>query len=1086
MLKLICGPDRAANSERILSEIRERAAQGCEGMILIVPEQYSHETERSLCAACGDTVSRFAEVLSFTRLASRVFSLYGGVCGEYLDEGGKLLTLYRAAQQVREQLKYYASAMTRPEFLRQLGALMEELMTGCVTPEELAAVSERLSGQLAQKTLELSILYESYLSVCKTGRDDPVTRQTRLLELLIEEPYLDGREVYLDGFSDFTPLQKQLVSAILRRAAEVTVSILSDGSGNAAFQTGRDTAKTLRQIAGKLEIPVHETPAAPLSRRAAGVQAWLDGLFSGGRADARIASCVEAVSASSVRQACALGARLVRDHAAEGGRLRSVTVCVTDWDAYEPELRELFARAGIPAYFSGARTLADSVVVTSLLGALQAVRRYETAHVIAYLKSPLCPLAQDDADRLEQYAVYWSVSGSLWERPWQMHPRGLGFEMEPEDEKLLAQLNAWREEAIAPLHALRLALESAQNASAQAQAVADFLSAAHAMEFLQRETQRLEAEGAAQRAQQCRKTWEVLVSVLEQIHAVLGDTVLDADVFRQVLAMLAAEAAVGTIPASCDEVQVTTLPMLRHKVTGTLILLGAEEGRFPEFPDRTGLLAESERTALRAAGLELSPEQDQRMDRELGWVLAALSSAMDRVILVSASAQPSYLFEKTRALIGAPEEPAGEEHVFYADENDCAAAILQQGDLPLPPDAPQEACRALLSRCRFSPQAMRPGTVRALYGTQLELSASRIDRFAACRYAYFLQYGLRAKPWKQAQFDASLFGTFVHAVLQYTVNDVMALGGFSAVSDETVGSIASGHMRAYLDNELKNLAGQGSRERYLSERNLEEAAAIVRDVANELRRSEFRPVETELAFRRGAVPGPVEIRAESGTGWLSGIVDRVDAYDDGNTLWYRVVDYKTGRKDFDYSEILCGENLQMILYSSALRGTRRPDDPRPLTPAGVLYVPGRYGMVSLKAGEEPETAQKERQKSLRRKGVILGAEPVLSAMESSDGQPQYMPYSNKKDGPAGNLVTERQLAALERYAVDSVRAMIDAMLSGSVLQNPIVRGPSQSACQYCDFRAACHKDAWKIQPRSRRRVTKDEFWDQVEGGASDG
>ena len=150
MLELLHGPDRTANSMELLDQICENAQNGVSGQILIVPEQYSHETERALCKRGGDTISRYAEVLSFTRLAARVFSVCGGVCEEYLDENGRILTLYLAAQQVREQLKFYAAVMTRPDFLKQLGALMEELLSACVTPDALHAAAARLEGRLAQ------------------------------------------------------------------------------------------------------------------------------------------------------------------------------------------------------------------------------------------------------------------------------------------------------------------------------------------------------------------------------------------------------------------------------------------------------------------------------------------------------------------------------------------------------------------------------------------------------------------------------------------------------------------------------------------------------------------------------------------------------------------------------------------------------------------------------------------------------------------------------------------------------------------------------------------------------------------------
>ena len=334
MLEILYGPDRSANSAAILQRICENAARGVEGQILIVPEQYSHETERALCACGGDTISRYAEVLSFTRLAARAFSVCGGVCEEYLDENGRILTLYLAAQRVREQLKFYASVMTRPDFLKQLGTLMEELLTSCIAPDTLHQAAKRLTGRLAQKVTELALLYESYLSVCKTGRGDPVTRQMRLLDILDETEFLDGRTVFFDGFSDFTALQKRLIGAILAHATDVRVSALTDGSHFAAAQTGGRTVQELCGMAQRQGIAVRRQRVEAAEKRAPAVQAWLEGLFFGGRPSQEDPDGVALIQADSVQAACACAARMVRTGAAEGLRYRDFAIALTDEAAY--------------------------------------------------------------------------------------------------------------------------------------------------------------------------------------------------------------------------------------------------------------------------------------------------------------------------------------------------------------------------------------------------------------------------------------------------------------------------------------------------------------------------------------------------------------------------------------------------------------------------------------------------------------------------------------------------------------------------------------------------------------------------------
>ena len=441
MLELLHGPDRTANSMELLARICENAAHGVAGQILIVPEQYSHETERALCECGGDTISRYAEVLSFTRLASRVFSVCGGVCEEYLDENGRILTLYLAAQQVREQLKFYAAVMTRPDFLKQLGALMEELLTSCVTPDALHAAAARLEGRLAQKVTELALLYESYLSVCKTGRGDPVTRQMRLCELLDETEFLDGREVFLDGFSDFTALQMQIIRAILAHAKNVRVALLTSGGQYAACQTGNETEKQLRQLAARQGIETVRRSIPARKHRVPDVQLWLNGLFFGGSGSGEAPQNVSLVHAGSQQAACAYAARTVRSGVLSGLRYRDFTVCMTDEAAYRLPMQTLFSRAGIPVYCASSAPVAQIPLIAALLSAMQAVLRYEPGPVLAFLKSEFSPLCEADCDTLEHYAYYWGIRGSAWEKPWQLHPCGLGQPMEPEDEAALQALN---------------------------------------------------------------------------------------------------------------------------------------------------------------------------------------------------------------------------------------------------------------------------------------------------------------------------------------------------------------------------------------------------------------------------------------------------------------------------------------------------------------------------------------------------------------------------------------------------------------------------------------------------------------------
>ena len=1080
MLQILCGPDRTANSMRILDQICENARAGVAGQILIVPEQYSHETERALCARGGDTISRYAEVLSFTRLAARVFSVCGGVCEEYLDENGRVLTLYLAAQQVREQLKFYAAVMTRPDFLRQLGTLMEELLTSCIPPDALHAAAARLEGRLAQKVTELALLYESYLAVCKTGRGDPVTRQMRLRDLLDETDFLDGRTVFLDGFSDFTALQQQILAAILAHAENVHVSVLTSGGEQAACQTGNETKKRLQQLAARQGVEAAVCRVTTRAPRDPAVQSWLDGLFFGGPAESGAPQNISLVQAGSWQAACAYAARQIRSGAASGLRYRDFTVCMTDEAACALPMQTLLSRAGIPVYSAANAPLLKKPLVAALLSALQAILRYEQGPMLSFLKSGFSPVSEDECDRLERYVHYWNIRGQLWEKPWQMHPRGLGLPMTPEDTQALEELDRIREQAVAPLRRLRLAFAKAPDTDARLRAIASFWEELDVAGRLQAQSEALAAAGQAQQAQECGQLYEALISTLEQMDRVLGSTSLEPELFVQLFSMLIANTAVGTIPSVCDAVQLTTLPMLRHRRSRVLIVLGADDGLLPAFSDPGGLLADPERQKLRSLGVDLSPGRETAVDREMSWVCAALSAAEDRVCLVTTAAQPSFLYTRTQSIFPALQVLRAEDEPFLPDCAAAAGAALRQPSLPpWLPDAVRAETASISARSSYHFADMAPAAVEALYGKTLPLSASKLDCFAGCRYAFFLQYGLRALPWKQAEFDAPLFGSFVHDVLEHVVREAQAQGGFAALTDAQVAALTERCMDVCMQTYLPQGDARASREGYLSTRNRQEAAAVVLDVARELRLSQFTPAAEELTFAPGGQMPPIVYHASRGDGLLTGKIDRVDTYEKDGTTYFRIVDYKTGRKDFSYTDLLYGKDLQMLLYLFALQENQKKAG-HPMQPAGALYVPGRCDMIRLEPGEDAGEADAERRKQLRRKGLVLQDEAILQAMEHYDGEPQYLPVQLKKDGLTGDLATPAQLAALERFVTGQVAAMIDEILSGKTQPNPVDRGPADSACRWCDYSSACHKDVCAVSPRRFAAVKADEFWQEIE------
>ena len=435
----------------------------------------------------------------------------------------------------------------------------------------------------------------------------------------------------------------------------------------------------------------------------------------------------------------------------------------------------------------------------------------------------------------------------------------------------------------------------------------------------------------------------------------------------------------------------------------------------------------------------------------MGRIAAALAADSEIARLSYAGDQPAWLFRRAVELF--PDAFQSDTSEDFLDLSDLAAFNLRHGAAPQAVPGLSEAQAALDQRRQYDFTDLSGETVRGLYGRELSLSASRIDKYAGCRLAYFLTYGLKAAPRKQAKLDPSAFGTFVHAVLEGTVNAVTAEGGFQQVPVERLTEIAVAEMDRYAAERFPQTAQRAA---HLFRRARREVLDVVLDMGEELRRSGFQPVSCELEFSPAGPLPAVEIQGQDAACRISGFVDRVDLYEKDGKTYVRVVDYKTGQKDFDFTDILYGAGLQMLIYLFALKACggdyyHQGD----LIPAGVLYLPARQTYTLTQPQPSDEEVAEVHREERRRRGLILSWDSVLAAMEEDPTAPRYMPYQIKKGEAVGNLATGEQMALLERHVRRVLAQMTDQIAAGTVRPNPVVRG-NEGACKYCDYKTVCH------------------------------
>ena len=1098
MLKLLLGRAGTGKTTEILGTMAREGER--RPQLLIVPEQHSHDAERQLCAVGGNGVSLCAEVLSFTRLASRVFSVAGGLAEPVLDAGGRLLLMDVALKAVEDRLKVYVRPSRKPPFLTQLAATVDECKGANISPERLFEVAGQVEGESGDKFYDLALICGAYEAYCEQRGADPRDKLTRLARALEGCPWGEGRDIYLDGFTDFTVQERQVLEKLVGQANSVTVALTCDGMAGDeedVFGPARRTARRLLELAKRMgvesEVRVRSEKGAAVARGIARVEEHLfEAVLPVFEETPEGVELYRAMSPySEVERAAAELARLVRE---EGYRYRDLAVTARSMEVYGPLITLIFPRYGLPVFLGGMDDVLQKPILTLVTGALDAVAgEYRYEDVFRYLKTGLTDLSRDEVDRLENYVLKWDIKGSRWTQAgeWNMHPEGYGGVWNETLKARVAELDGLRRRVAEPLERLRRAKE--KTGEGLALALYGFLEEIDLPRRLLERGAELRQGGEAALAAEYEQLWKLLCGALEQCAQLLGETGMDWEEFARLFKLVLSQYQVGAIPVSLDRVAAGEMPRLAHKHCKVLYLLGADDGAIPAVAPSPGLLVDEDRSLLAAFGLESAPRLTDKLWREMTIVYETCALPSDRLIVSYALAgedggkgQPSFLVKKLRqlfpGLVPLDERSLEKDFRMTALRPALELAGLRPGLGRALKEVP--GCAPLVERMERAATMERGSltrpTVEALYGRHVPMSASRMDKYKSCHFSYFMQYGLGAKARKGAEFAATDYGTFVHYVLE---NVLRERKGREVPGREQVSAV----VKRYVEEQLGGLAGETARFRYLFRRLEKTVYAVVKNVCEELENSEFQPVAFELGFgKKGELP-PVELTVDGVTLSVSGVVDRVDAWEKDGRLYLRVVDYKTGRKSFDLTDVWNGLGLQMLLYLFTLSedGKTLFGD-RELVPAGVLYLPARDLPVGGSRTMTEEERQKKVDEQLRRKGLVLDDEAVLSAMERGEEGFRFLPLKMKKSGEIGGeaLVSAERLGKLERHTRQILRDIAAELAAGNIAADPFWQGPQHNACQWCEYAAACQFREGRGDDRRRwlPKVGAEAFWEGLEKG----
>ena len=1079
MLKIYLGRAGTGKTGRIMQEMHEHVERSQHNLILVVPEQYSHDAERLLCETCGDSASMYAQVLSFTRMCSRAFSELGGIVENYLDDAGKLLVMSRAVELASQYTKVYGNLSKKSEFIKRLVSTAKEFRSSQITVEDIRRVAIDANPTLKDKLEDIAFIFQLYWSMMQNEIRDPDECLERLAELLPYTEFTRNSRFWIDGFYDFTAQQYAVIAEVLKRADEVTICLNCDSvySDEPVFENSRNTIKKLIKLAENLsieyEIIVFE--GAMLNRPIA-LKNVEQVIISNNCEFEGENSSVSAYSCSSVTEECEAAAAKIIEVVKQGYRFKDIAVAVGDINQYTAIISSVFYKYNIPVYYDSKLDVLNMPPVMALISALRIISGgWSYDDVFAYLKTGFSNISREDCDLIENYVLMWNIRGSMWYREENWTFSQVGYK-DAADENALAEINFVRNAIYPPLIKLQRAMNAAANIADMITALCNFIDDIKLIENIENKAQQM-AEADDRYLSECYlNLGQMITEVFEQYYNVAGEYYCNTDEFIYQLTMLFSQYDIGVIPTGLDCVSVGDFSRLRVHDIKHLIVLGMTENCVPMVSQSDGIFSDDERDELISINLGLAQSSIQRLYGDITSVYEALTQPRKSLTMmypvadtVGGSVNPSYIFNNIVESLGlvvikpsvseyktAAKLPCAEYAAVYAETDSVAAAASEVLESDKEYIGIKNAVEQLKQLHR---KVLSADSAKKLYGDKVTMTASRVDKYKSCKYSYFLQYGLKAKPRTKAEFDASVIGTFMHYILENVTREVESLGGFSAAAEQDCIELTRKYVSEFVRNELQDMKDKTARFQYLFNSLTEDAVSIVLNMAAELRNSDFKPLDFELDFSYSGDLPPYEITDGDASLAVRGIVDRVDGWISGDKLYIRVVDYKTGVKSFNLSDIWYGMGMQMLIYLFALQSMGKDRYNMEVVPAGVLYAPAREVLLSESRHVTEAEIEKNRIKSLKRSGLIINDDAVIDAMERGSSK-VFLPIKVAKDGSytGDNLASAEQLGVLAKH-IDKVLLEISReIFDGSVSADPYYKSQVDNSCMYCDYYHACHYD----------------------------
>ncbi len=1131
-IRFIFGRAGSGKSYYCLNQIKKKLTNDKNNkLIMLVPDQYTFQTEKKLLEYVGEKSLLRAEVLSFKRMATRVFDKFGGRAINVIEDSGKNMLIYKLLKDKGEELKYFNRISKQQGFVGIVSKSITEFKKYNISEEILKEKELEIENKdLKEKVSDLASIYETFNESLHKGYIDSEDILSILAKKLKECDLYNDAEIWVDEFTTFTPQQLEVLKVLAKQCKNVNITLCSDGEiqftegETDIFDVIKNTENRILKMMQENNISYKE----PVNLNKKNIYRFRESkelghiekyffnypfkIYKGDCKDIRLYKANN--SYSEIEWVAQDILKLVRD---KGYRYKDIAVVCREIDSYDKITSVIFNEYNIPYFLDKKREILSNPLVVLIISALEIlVTNWSYESVFKYVKSGLITLETNFIDKLENYILANGIKGYKW-------TRDLLTSQNEELTQEEIEIFEYMEEIRRPIINLYNKIKVDVTVRKYCTALYEFLLEINAFETIDKWLDDFNNKGMQDKIKEYTQVPAMVMDMLDQAVEVLGNVVIDLKTFSKILISGFEEKEIGVIPMALDQVNIGDIARIKGRDVKALYIVGANDGVLPSANKDEGILSDEDRIELKSMGIELASDTRSRVFEEQFMVYTALTIPSNYLMITypmadfeGKSLRPSIIIPRLKKILPGLNE---ESEIFNSNLFDD-----KYHNITAPVPTFNELIEAL--RREYEKEEIEPywvetfkwfeeneefkdrtkiifnglnytnlvekiprEKIKRLYSNdngRLMFSVSRIEKYAQCPFGYYVQYGLKAKDRKVYEFTAPDLGSFMHDILDQFTNKIRKENIlWGDLTKDKCAEIVNELVNSKLRNETNSILNSNKKYQYFSERFKKTITKSVTVISEQMRKGEFDIFKSEFDFGDFKDSDPIKLELPSKeTVYLKGRVDRIDKVDLNGETYIRIVDYKSGSKSFDLNELYYGLQIQLLVYLDAILKNSKQILKTQCMPGGILYFKIDNPIIKSKKALTEEEIQVEVLKKLKMDGLLLkNVELVKSMDRDMETYSLIIPAAFKKDGDftsTSSVVTESQFELLRKYVNDKMIEICEEMLSGEVKIEPC-KSSKVTYCDYCDYSSICQFDT-SIKDNKYKIISKkkkDDLWDAM-------